>query len=213
MKYFQCQAQAIVSVFTCVGFGGALALCNEFMKQWGVRLMPWLEQPVFVVVQDIAMSCVTEDKSQLPVLELFAPWVARSEVCMRQDNRVLLAKMLVERCRECGFPGEQEESVAKFLQVYKPQASAPQAGEVDPDDEAEPEAEQDIGNGMMHDKEMDAGALAAIQATGPGDEASTSTHRIRGKRSVQAQPETLSPITGFSLTRKRTKTSPSSAAI
>merc|ERR1711879_147878 len=54
--YFQMQYQAIASLYECSGSVAACALCRQFIRQWGLHLPPFLEEPLGIVLNEALLD-------------------------------------------------------------------------------------------------------------------------------------------------------------
>ena len=60
----------VIGMYECSGIEAASALSAEFTRQWGPRMLPWLENPMFVVFREAVLLCVSPDRKHLPMLEV-----------------------------------------------------------------------------------------------------------------------------------------------
>jgi len=117
--YFRVQEQTIVGLFECSGLDAALAISMEFTRQWGPRTLPWLEHGLHVVLSEVVIYCVTDDKRRLPLLEVFAGWM-KGDDFMREVHRLSLIDTLVTQCKAVGIDCGKEEHVVRFIHRARP---------------------------------------------------------------------------------------------
>jgi len=123
IQFYRMQQEAVSGLFDCTTVEAAAALSAAFMKHAGPRMFPWLETPLFKVLKDAALSCVSEDKHRLPLLEVFGTWFKTGFV---QSSRCReIATQLLQRCNLSGFDGKKDPHVAKFLQRVHASSSFP----------------------------------------------------------------------------------------
>merc|ERR1740121_2049627 len=114
--------EAVVGLFKCSGLEAAQALSQSFVKQWGPRMLPWLELPFYIAFKDAVASCVTSEQNLLPLLDVFGTWFRPDFV---QEPRVReLAAELLSRCTSAGFDGKSNPHVERFLQRLGPSPDA-----------------------------------------------------------------------------------------
>eukprot|EP00927_Polykrikos_kofoidii_P003629 TRINITY_DN11467_c0_g1_i1.p1 TRINITY_DN11467_c0_g1~~TRINITY_DN11467_c0_g1_i1.p1 ORF type:complete len:1456 (-),score=302.29 TRINITY_DN11467_c0_g1_i1:111-4478(-) len=113
--YFRMQAQAIFSMFECCGIEAAHSLCAMLTRQWGPRMLPWLERPLFLVMHDVMLSCITPDKSKFPLLEVFFHWV-KGDDFLSKAHAQEISKSLAERCNEVSIPMQTNEVMRRTVQ-------------------------------------------------------------------------------------------------
>ncbi|CAJ1400066.1 unnamed protein product [Effrenium voratum] len=82
--FYAMQQEAIEGLFRCAGAEAALSLSLAFVKLWGIKPSPLLERPLYVVLREAILSCVTPDRSRLPLLEAYVPWIKSDFV---RENR------------------------------------------------------------------------------------------------------------------------------
>eukprot|EP00747_Dinoflagellata_sp_TGD_P164548 gnl/TRDRNA2_/TRDRNA2_184629_c0_seq1.p1 gnl/TRDRNA2_/TRDRNA2_184629_c0~~gnl/TRDRNA2_/TRDRNA2_184629_c0_seq1.p1 ORF type:complete len:1281 (+),score=241.08 gnl/TRDRNA2_/TRDRNA2_184629_c0_seq1:554-3844(+) len=124
IQYFRMQEETIIALFESAGIGAASAISAEFTKQRGPQNLPWLERPLFVVLREGVVGCITEDKHRLPLLEVFAAWISREDF-MAEAQRKELAADVMQQCGIVGLSGEQEGLITKFLRRVLPPAPPP----------------------------------------------------------------------------------------
>lgn len=188
-QYFRMQQETVCSLFECAGIGAALALNIEFIRQWGPRLMPWLEQPLFTALHEAVLGCVSADKQRLPLLEVFALWV-RSDDFMKPERRRDLANDVKKRCREVGLDPERMESVTKFVQRALPSADtalAPATASACVPGAANPLPIGGLGlrPGVEYGVLPDDFLVPRRSAVEASPRAATPTYRISGKRPIE----------------------------
>ena len=44
-------------------------------RLWGIKASPWLERPLYVVLREAILSCVTPDRTRLELLDAYLPWI------------------------------------------------------------------------------------------------------------------------------------------
>lgn len=78
-QYFEAQKSAIIGLFETVGQPAAQSMASEFARQWGPRIMPWLEKPLFDTVLSAVIACGEKGEDGIPLLEAFIHWVKGEE--------------------------------------------------------------------------------------------------------------------------------------
>lgn len=171
IQFYRMQEEAISGLFECAGLEAAQALSSVFTRQWGPRMLPWLERAFAVVLDEAAASCVTADKKRLPLLEVYSTWVKPDFVA--DYRRREIAADIVRLCAAAGFNAEDDPHVAKFLQRALPRSGGGPAPETMPEEE---------------DEELEiVGGPEAAQGT-PLGAAEAPSHRVSGKRAPEERP-------------------------
>jgi len=170
VQYFHMQAMAIVGMFDSAGNGAAQALSSLFVRQWGPRLLPWLEGPFLQVLKQVVVRCVTASRQHLPLLEAFLSWVRHD--FMQEPRAREIAEAVLNKCSSIGIKGAEEPIIAKFVQRVCATAALHTAS-------AE-STKRHQGAQPAEGQEMPA----------QGSPVPFVTHRITGKRSIEgAMPE------------------------
>jgi len=129
LQFFEMQQEAVEGLFRCSGPEAALGLSSSFVKLWGFRCLPWLEKPLYVVLKEAIVSCVTPDKSRLPLLEAFVVWIKNDFV---QESRCKeIADELLRRCSAAGIDGERTPHVIRILKKLRHMAPLEEGAHVD----------------------------------------------------------------------------------
>jgi len=98
--FYSLQQQAIEALFRCSGADAAASLSLALVKHWGPRLVPELERPLYVVLREAILCCVTPDRGRLPLLEAFMPWIKADFV--RESRCTEIAEELRRQCAATG---------------------------------------------------------------------------------------------------------------
>lgn len=114
IQYFRMQAETVIGMYECSGIEAASALSAEFTRQWGPRMLPWLENPMFVVFREAVLLCVSPDRKHLPMLEVLSGWL-KAEDFINEPHRERIAREVLQQCRAVNIDSEREEKVQKFL--------------------------------------------------------------------------------------------------
>jgi len=110
--FYAMQQEAVEGLFRCAGSEAALSLSLAFTKLWGVKPSPWLERPLYVVLREAILSCVTPDRSRLELLDAYGPWIKNDFV---RDTRCKeIADELVRQVTAIGAD-ETSNHVARML--------------------------------------------------------------------------------------------------
>merc|ERR1719253_1768847 len=141
VQFYRMQEEAISGLFECAGLEAAQALSSVFTRQWGPRMLPWLERPFAVVLDEAAAGCITADKKRLPLLEVYSTWLKPDFVA--DYRRREIATDVVRLCAAAGFNAEDNPHAVKFLQRALPRS----AGGPAPEDEEEEEEELEVVGG------------------------------------------------------------------
>mmetsp|Transcript_41328 Transcript_41328/g.96435 ORF Transcript_41328/g.96435 Transcript_41328/m.96435 type:complete len:1137 (+) Transcript_41328:44-3454(+) len=94
--FFSVQQEAIESLFRCSGTEAAISLSLSLVRQWGVRPLPWMERPLYVVVREAILTCVTPDRSRLPLLDAYTSWIKSEYV--RESRCKEIEEELLRQC-------------------------------------------------------------------------------------------------------------------
>jgi len=178
-QYFGMQLCVITNVFEVSGVEAAHSLSLEFMKQWGPRMLPWLEEPFFLELSEKLSESVTADKRYLPLLDVFSYWL-RSDEFMREDRRKAIVEVVLQGCVAAGLSA-QEATVQKF--VHRVRKRPP------PEEAPVPVAAAGAQNSPMPPSEIP--TTGAQNSPMPPSE--IPTRRITGKRSFAALLTPLAP--------------------
>merc|ERR1712070_376344 len=68
-QYFEAQKSAVSGLYDQAGADAAKSLASEFARQWGPRIMPWLEKPLFDTLQNVVEECGQMGEIGMPLLE------------------------------------------------------------------------------------------------------------------------------------------------
>lgn len=115
--FYDVQLEAITAVYLCSGMEAAHSLSSSFMRQWGPRVMPWLERPYYRALRDAVTACVTSTRQRLNLLEVLSHWLRTDflqEVFLRD-----IASQLRRACSSEGVDSDKEPQVDKFLKRAK----------------------------------------------------------------------------------------------
>jgi len=99
--FYAMQQEAIEGLFRCAGPEAALSLSLAFTKLWGIKASPWLERPLYVVLREAILSCVTPDRSRLPLLDAYVPWIKTNDF-VRESRCKEIADELVKQITAIG---------------------------------------------------------------------------------------------------------------
>lgn len=120
IQFFAMQHEAVESVFRCSGVEAAISLSSTFTRVWGIKMSEktaHLERPLYVVLKEAVISCVTADKLRLPLLDAYIPWIKADFV---QDSRCKeIADELLRRCASLGLDGEYPPQVVRMLKKLR----------------------------------------------------------------------------------------------
>jgi hypothetical protein len=202
VQYYACQQEAVESLYVCSGIEAALSLSNSFVKQWGIRGLPWLERALYVVLKQAIVECITEDSSRLPLLEAYIIWLKADFVQERYCKDI--AAIVLERCTTFGISSECDVHIQRVLRKLLPATPIRDGGE---------EAGEVQGLEVVEEKHTRMKDAAEVHPE--NTIVSPVTHRISGKRpqpvsipSVVESAVSPSPALESSTSRrKRSKTS------
>lgn len=220
IQFYRLQEEALDGVFECVGIDAAQSLNSVFTRQWGPRVVPWLEQPLFTVLKDAVVGCVTEDKRRLQLLEIFSVWM-RPEFVNDMRGREIVAALL-SRCTELGFQGELQPAVVTFVRKVLPTQDhaaflrAPQAPlpSINPSFGLRAPIASSAAGTPVPPASSAVGTPVPLASSAVGtpvtqDEAPPTPQSLNGKRPLESSPLESAPPTPQSngvRTRKRGKT-------
>lgn len=88
-QYFEAQKSAIIGLYESVGQQPAQSMACEFARQWGPRLMPWLEKPLFETLLSAVIECGKKGEEGIPLLEAFMYWI-KGEEFVTEPRRIAL---------------------------------------------------------------------------------------------------------------------------
>lgn len=117
VQYFAMQHEAIEGVFRCSGVDAATELSKTFTRLWGFKSFDFLERPLYVVLKEALVSCVTADKLRLPLLDAYIHWIKMDFV---QDSRCKeIADELLRRYASLGLDAEYPVQISKMLKKLR----------------------------------------------------------------------------------------------
>eukprot|EP00930_Biecheleria_cincta_P045528 TRINITY_DN31371_c0_g1_i2.p1 TRINITY_DN31371_c0_g1~~TRINITY_DN31371_c0_g1_i2.p1 ORF type:complete len:1003 (+),score=228.89 TRINITY_DN31371_c0_g1_i2:109-3117(+) len=117
VQYYAMQHEAIEGVFRCSGVKAAISLSMTFTRLWGFQTVDYLERPLYVVLKEAVVSCVTADKLRLPLLDAYLAWIKTDFV---QDSRCKeIADELLRRCAFLGLDAEYPVQVSRMLKKLR----------------------------------------------------------------------------------------------
>merc|ERR1712232_44906 len=70
---------------------------KQFVRQWGVNLPPFLEEPLGVVLREALLDCITPDGKRLALIDVLQVWLNFN---LSQTQCEEIACALRNRCKE-----------------------------------------------------------------------------------------------------------------
>jgi hypothetical protein len=187
-QYFETQKAAVVGLYDQVGVKAAESMALEFARQWGPRIMPWLEKPLFDTLMTIVNECGQRGAQGLPLLEAFSFWIKGDEFVTESRRTALKEKALqVFEAHGVSTSGDSAKGLQRFIQrceshFLAPLQPAAEAGEtMDPATEPRPAATPlSIGRRIRGKQTVSLeGQTAADDAPATDAEASTARKKPR----------------------------------
>jgi len=197
IQFYRMQEEAISGLFECAGLEAAQALSSVFVKQWGPRMLPWLERPFAAVLDEAVASCITADKRRLPLLEVYSAWLKSDFI--QEHRRREIAASVIRLCDAAGIKPMEDAHVERLLQRAVPPSRGAGARATGQGEEAQAEAEAE----EAEEEEAPAPATPPPAAQAP-------THRISGKRGPEERPSPA-PSEGPPTRSRRTSKTPDTA--
>jgi len=111
LQYFEVQKSAVIALYAQVGADAARGLACEFARQWGPRLMPWLENPLHETLLMAIDECGTMGEDGATLLDAFGYWVKGDEFASADRRSVLK-----EKARRALQAAGVDPSASKFIQ-------------------------------------------------------------------------------------------------
>lgn len=167
-QYFEAQRAAVVGLYAQAGVDAAKSVACEFARQWGPRIMPWLEKPLYDTLLSVVDECGTMGDAGLPLLEAFSFWLKGDEFVTEPRRRVL--KETAQKAFQAhgiDLSGESARGLQRFIKRCDSSENA--APPPPPARAAAPEVEDEAPD-----------VAPASTPTGK---------RLRGKQSVPAKEE------------------------
>jgi len=142
-QYFEAQKAAVIGLYETVGQPAAQSMACEFARQWGPRIMPWLEKPLYDTLLSAVNECGEKGEDGIPLLEAFMCWI-KGEEFVREPQRVILKEQAKKAFEAKGVDISSAKALGlrKFLQRCEV-SHAPAAAEAPPAAEAEEAAAPD----------------------------------------------------------------------
>lgn len=111
--YFVVQKDTIIGLYDSVGQHAAQSMSFEFTRQWGPRLMPWLEKPLFDTLAIAVDECGQKGEDGLGLLETFSHWI-KGEEFVKAEWRMQLKASAQRHFPEVS--GVKAAALRKFIQ-------------------------------------------------------------------------------------------------
>lgn len=181
-QYFEAQKSAIIALFECVGQQAAQSMASEFARQWGPRVMPWLEKPLFDTLLSAVIACGEKGEDGIPLLEAFMYWV-KGEEFVTEPRRIALKEQAQKSFEAHGIDisSAKATGVRKFMQrcdsSHGPAAATASAA-AEPEPASSPPA---IGRRITGKQTWTPTAAPASDAPGAGPEGSPAGSPARKK--------------------------------
>lgn len=119
--YFRVQEKGIAAMHACSGLEAATKLCTALTWQWGPRGLPWLERPMYLVLKDAMLGCITKDQSNLPLLDVLGLWLKGPDF-VSYAHCEDIADSLVLQCHSAGIDPETDPNIRKAIDRLRPQS-------------------------------------------------------------------------------------------
>jgi len=153
-QFFETQKAAIVGLYDQVGQKAAISMASEFVRQWGPRIMPWLETPLYDTLLSVVSECGQRGAEGLPLLEAFSFWV-KGEEYITQVRRNVLKESAIKVFADKGVDtsGEAGQGLQKFvMRCESSYTVAPLPMAVEPEEPEEPRVAYTPGK-RLHGKQ------------------------------------------------------------
>jgi len=115
VRYYQMQHEAVVGTFKSIGLAAAQCLNAEFIKMWGIRMLPWHERPFAGCLKEMVLSSIKSKQGHQRLLEVWAAWLKTQEF-FSETRRADLSTAIDEECWRNGINPDKDDNILRFTQ-------------------------------------------------------------------------------------------------